>query len=506
MHKQNGIYYTPPNLAEYLAKPLLSSNNQTILDPAYGEGSLLLAAERIYKEQNENSELHLFGCDIKPLNGLLKHLPEANLLKMDFFDFPIENKFQTILMNPPYVRHHILDNNTIKKYREQHSELKLISNNADLWAYFVIKSTLHLRAGGSMGAILPWAFLQADYAQPIRQWLYENFGEIKLLSLNKQYFEDAEERVILLWLKDFGSQCTSLQLAFSRDTSLEINYTKLGAKDWNSEKVVYNGNTSISDVIDLFKNRYKFTEFGKYADIKIGIVTGAVDFFIMSTEKAQKCGFKQRNLVPIINSAKQFPDVLKNGSKGLENCLKITEKESKRFCTYLKLGIDNEYDLRAHSKLRKPWYAVKIGQTPDAFFPYRVSKIPYILMNSSKIQSTNSVHRVYFKKMTRIEKMWIQVSVLSAIGQLSLEVNSKTYGREMLKLEPTSIKKSIVLKKKDKSIIPIYKEIVALLRDSKKDEAVRKATTFLNKKLKVPEKLAESINKALYDIQSGRSD
>jgi hypothetical protein len=102
--------------------------------------------------------------------------------------------------------------------------------------------------------------------------------------------------------------------------------------------------------------------------------------------------------------------------------------------------------------------------------------------------------------------MWVEVSLLSAISQLSLEINSKTYGREMLKLEPTSIKKCIVLRKKDKSVVPVYEKIISLLAQSKKDEAVIVATDFLNRKLKIPSSLAETIYKALYEIQSGRSE
>jgi type I restriction-modification system DNA methylase subunit len=80
-HRKHGIYYTPSVLADYLAAPLITDAGVKILDPAYGEGALLLAAERQYHRKFPNSSLHLFGCDIKPVNGLLRHLPEANLKK-----------------------------------------------------------------------------------------------------------------------------------------------------------------------------------------------------------------------------------------------------------------------------------------------------------------------------------------------------------------------------------------------------------------------------------------
>lgn len=108
--RKDGIFYTPPELADYLVKPFSGTGNISILDPAYGDGALLLSAERILHNQQNPVTIEVFGCDTKPVNGLLKHLPEANLQKLDFFDYPTTKKHSLILTNPPYVRHHYQDN------------------------------------------------------------------------------------------------------------------------------------------------------------------------------------------------------------------------------------------------------------------------------------------------------------------------------------------------------------------------------------------------------------
>jgi hypothetical protein len=83
-----------------LAKKLLTYNDSKILDPSYGEGALLLSAERVMHTHGQTS-FELFGCDIKPVNGLLQHLPQANLVRENFLDYSINKKFSSILMNPP---------------------------------------------------------------------------------------------------------------------------------------------------------------------------------------------------------------------------------------------------------------------------------------------------------------------------------------------------------------------------------------------------------------------
>lgn len=504
-NRENGIYYTPPDLAEYLATPLMPSADAEILDPAYGEGALLLAAERIHNKVPGCSSISLFGCDTKPVNGLLKHLPEANLRKIDFFDFPVEIKFDLVLTNPPYVRHHLLDADTLKKYRGLFSEISILKNTADLWAYFMIKSALHLKPNGSLGAILPWAFLQADYAQPLREWLFNNFQEIKLLALSDKYFEQAEERVILVWLKGYTQKCTSLQIGSAKDITQPITFTDLTHENWNSNRVLYRVGDDIETTLATLKNVYGFTPLGDHVDVKIGVVTGADKYFIMSSQKVKENGIDRNHLIPILTTSKSFPDLINKGPRSLKKLVRINKKHYTKYRSFISKGIAKKYQTRAHSTLRTPWYAVKIGKTPDAFFPYRTSKIPYLLLNTHNIQCTNSIHRIYFKeKFTQAEKQWIQVSLLSLMGQLSLESNSKTYGRGLLKIEPNSLKKALVIKRNDLAIRPIYMQVMQLLAENDKLQAVEIATNFIAQYLNIPLDILARAKSALTDFQSLR--
>ena len=505
-NRENGIYYTPPDLAEYLVKPLLTEYNASILDPAYGEGALLLAIERVQQQALTHSKISLFGCDIKPVNGLLMHLPEANLKKVNFFDFSVESKFDIVVTNPPYVRHHLLDAEDLKRYRKSFVDIEILKNTADLWAYFMIKSVLHLKPNGALGAILPWAFLQADYAQPLRHWLFNHFKEIKLVALSNKYFKETDERIILIWLKGYGKICKKLEIGSAKDIEQPIEFGTLSHDNWNSNRVLYHGGEEIESTLSVLKRDYGFTSLGDHADVKIGIVTGADKFFIMSDEIAKKNSIHGKNLIPILTTAKSFSELIKNGPRSLPRLIKINENHFEKYRSFLRKGISKNYHHRAHCKLRSPWYAVRIGNTPDAFFPYRTSKFPYLLLNVHGIQCTNSVHRIYFKgKLTATEKQWIQVSLLSQMGQLSLESNSKTYGRGFLKIEPTSLKKALVIISKNTMILPVYRNIIELLSNNKRSEAVQLATDFIAHSLGISEELISLIQTTVNNIQNIRT-
>lgn len=503
-NKKTGVYYTPPVLADYLVKPLVTSSNQKILDPSYGEGALLLAAERIIENNSKYANVNLYGCDIQPVNGLLKHLPEANLIEIDFFDFSSEHLFQTILMNPPYVRHQIQNLTKIKKYRAKIPQLSILNNNADLWAYFLVKAVSHLQQNGSIGAILPWAFLQADYARKMRKWLAESFNEIKVVALSNKYFEKADERIVVLWLEGYGNNCRSIKIASSKNIESKIDFTELPLQNWYSEKVCYIGINDIEQIFSRYKSEFGFTKFFNHADIRIGVVTGAVDYFIMSKNTAKENKFKSNRLIPILSRSNELPKYLKHGKAELRVLIALRKEDHLNYPEFVNRGIEDKIHLRSHSTLREPWYSVKVGNIPDAFFHYRISKIPYLLPNNKKVQCTNSIHRVYFKKLTAVEKKWIIVSMLSTPSQLSVEANSKTYGRGVLKIEPSSLKNTLVLKRNDSSINQTYKKIISLLCDDNKEEAMQVASEFINKKLKIPVDLQRSTDKAISTYQQLR--
>jgi len=504
-NRENGVYYTPSKLADYLASPLIEGKTTTLFDPAYGEGALLLAAERAFKNQkNIKGSIHLFGCDKKPVNGLLKHLPKANLKNIDFFNYPMNASFDVILMNPPYVRHQLQDHEAVLNYRDKVPELKKLNFAADLWAYFMIKSIYHLKEGGCVGAILPWALLQADYARPVREWLSKKFKTIRVLALNEKYFDKAEERVILLWLRDYGKKCDNFEIASAKYIDEKIEYKKLPLKNWTSDRVCYVDSETARKIIAFYRRTFGFSTLDNFANVRIGVVTGADKFFIKQIGEARELGFRSNNLTPIITSTKQFPDLLTNGLANLKRLILIKKRHSANAEAYIKTGVKKKFNSRAHSRLRNPWYEVKIGKLPDGFFPYRISKCPCLLLNEWNIQCTNSVHRIYFKKLTIVQMKWVSVSLLSNIGLLSLEANSKTYGRGMLKIEPGSLNKALALKQNDLSVNEVYDNIVEKLKNNNRQEAVIIATNFIDSHFKIPPQLSASCSMALQMFQNFR--
>lgn len=195
----NGIYYTPPRLAERLLDILAAEGadwaEADILDPACGGGAFLITvANRMlgdYRIKNllavdklVHLERHLTGFEIDPFAGWITQVlldiivyPETVLAKrrlkaiikiQDTIEcVQHENKtFDIIIGNPPYGRIK-LDESTRNFYARS------LYGHANLYGVF-IDAALRLRKdNGLIGFVTPTSFLGGKYFSNLRQVLAE---------------------------------------------------------------------------------------------------------------------------------------------------------------------------------------------------------------------------------------------------------------------------------------------------------------------------------------------
>jgi adenine-specific DNA-methyltransferase len=478
--RQNGIYYTPNKLALRLVEPLANENfPANILDPACGSGSLLSAAIEVFERVKDNHVLELYGCDIAPQTDKLSQLNPTAIWKHDFLELTLNLKFDLILTNPPYVRHHELQQRMKNLYNSRIKNICPLPKVTDLWAYFIVKSVELVNEGGTLAAILPWSFLQAEYARNLREWLASQFAYIEVTSISSQQFEDAEERIVLIWLRTKGKSAQSISIRNSPDlqTNGPIHY--LSWSEWVRSRVIISHLGSIETHLSLFKKK-GYVSFREIADIKIGTVTGADSFFITKEQFALDLGFEKRNLHPIIKTLKNFNSLQLNGNMSNHVLLHFSaDNVTPKISEYLKKGENEKIHMRSHCIRRKPWYVMQRLKPPHAFFPYRSNHSPYLVLNNKQNLCTNSVHAINFPKLTKREMEWVQISLLSVPGQLSLEAYGKTYGSGVLKIEPNALGNAIVFIGNKDIPLDIYMNIDNLLNKNERLKAITMATEFM---------------------------
>jgi adenine-specific DNA-methyltransferase len=207
--KARGAHYTPPELASFLARSLLrearnSSGPFRILDPACGDGSLLLAAADAAGPRLRK-RLHLVGLDthqqavdesrsslrsidvasveIHRRDFLLESQPEVG--KQRILDLasaepnPIFSEFDAVIANPPYVRTQVLGSARAQQLAQHFG----LSGRVDLYHAFLRAISCALRKGGVLGLLTSNRFLMTQAGAAVRHILQHDFDLLHVMDL-----------------------------------------------------------------------------------------------------------------------------------------------------------------------------------------------------------------------------------------------------------------------------------------------------------------------------------
>ena len=165
---KSGEFYTPRAVTDFVVKMVDPKVGETIADFACGTGGFLVSALNHMKEEvsnttsNEKLQKSFYGVEKKSLpyllcttNMLLHDINEpqiirGNSLEKNVRDYEENDKFDIILMNPPY-------GGTEKKSVQQNFPTELRdSETADL---FMVEILYRLKQNGRVGIVLPDGFL-----------------------------------------------------------------------------------------------------------------------------------------------------------------------------------------------------------------------------------------------------------------------------------------------------------------------------------------------------------
>ncbi len=548
-----GAFATPDDLARYLARLTIGSPGISVLDPAYGAGALLKAAlERLGQLGDRNPGSRLFGYDIRPWRILAPDRKAVepfrrNLEKADFFSAQLRREsmvYDVILMNPPFIRHHKIPDSTTRRIRKAvdgSGELPLYSN---MWAYFMLHSLSFLRKGGTLGAVLPWSVLYANFSIPVRKRLALSFGSIGATVVGKRPFADAEERAVVLVCSEFGTTAREIGICYSRDVPEDTpEYRKMSADVWlsrplepvleqlASSSVVIReqiaatmkesqtaqagkSRTLAARLLATARDALGFKRLGDFAKVSIGTVTGANDYFVLPKSELTTRGIPEGITRPILTSGRLLSDLWNLREINIDQrLLLLPEKKvpDGKMEAYVRLGRKRGINKRHHPQRRRTWYSIPEPSPPPAFMHYMTKEMPFMVMNPDGVLSTNSIHQVWFKnEVSKEQRKWIQVSALTSVFQVSAELAGRTYGGGVLKIEPSSASGLLVFDGNGARVpMEAYRKIGRLLAAGERAAAMKEANTAVAQVTKANAELMECYALcfgALRDMRLGLAD
>ncbi|MEV5649455.1 N-6 DNA methylase [Nocardia sp. NPDC052254] len=223
--KRHGRHYTPPALAEFLAERTLAhvrpGAELSILDPACGDGELLLAVARVAAQRFPRTSLRLAGYDLdadavrvarqrsagsdgcRAAGGDEQAIGDLGAVHSgpgrriafewrhgDFLraaDDLSAPAFDAVITNPPYVRTQQLGGETARMLSRRFG----LSGRIDLTHPFVVTVPRLLRPGGVLGLLCANRFLSTKAGANLRSLLHAELPPVELYDLGDTRLFDA---------------------------------------------------------------------------------------------------------------------------------------------------------------------------------------------------------------------------------------------------------------------------------------------------------------------------
>lgn len=246
-----GQVYTPEDIVSNMIK--LRKNKGSILEPSSGDGAFSNVIDNIV------------SIEIDPKNK------KDNNIIMDFFDYSVDNKFDTVIGNPPYVAFKHISKETLSKIQSL-TYLNNFDNRTNLYLYFIRKCLEHLTDSGEIIFITPREFIKSTASIKLNNLLYET-GTIT------HWFEYGDEIVFK------GFSPTVVIWRFEKNNFTRKTKTRNGIKKFK-----------LNDGQISFVSEDYLVKFSDLFFVKVGAVSGKDEIFTHESGNVDfVCSFTKTN-------------------------------------------------------------------------------------------------------------------------------------------------------------------------------------------------------------------
>lgn len=461
-----GQFATPYTLACSImkkAKTFCHKRTVSFIEPSIGLGAFYAAFRSVFK----SAAGHALGFEIdshyyNPSKELWAK-EDLELRKADFLKERTNGeRFDLLVANPPYVRHHHIDGEKKKELQKevmQSTGIK-ISGLAGLYSYFLILSEKWLADGALSCWLIPSEFLDVNYGKAIKQYLLEC---VDLLCVHKfkaddVQFDDALVSSTIIFFRKGKPSEKEIEFSCGEDVNVPSRKMKIERKrltascKWSNLFVEDTTNYSSNDDCKL----------GNFFTVKRGIATGDNSFFVMNMDTIEKYHIPSKFLKPVLPSPRYLKeDIISSDNDGN---VALTQKQYLFSCNlpedvlkekypsvweYIQEGVKRGVNKGYICSHRPLWYFCEDRKPAPFVVPYMgrgdsSKKMFRFILNKTKAITTN-VYLLLYPKDNYL-KCLTDTKLLNEVWQTLNEVtseqfatNGREYGGGLHKLEPKEL-------------------------------------------------------------------
>ena len=500
--KSLGAYYTAAPVVEFIVEWGLTQGGGVVMDPSCGDGRFLSAAAC-------RGAQRLIGCDLDP--GAL----QAARMRLagtaapacwhggDFFLMSPERigPVDLIVGNPPFIRYQRFSGES--RCQALASALRVgarLSRLAASWAPFLLHAMQFLRPGGAMGMVVPAELAQTTYGTETLRALCGGFGRIRLITFRRNWFEDAQQETFLLLAEGRGGSCGAAELVpLARiddlvgltDRAVSNASFRLGPEGHGRVGLAF-VEPDCRELVQALGDRADVVTLCDLGDVANGYVSGANDFFHCTAADGARRGLPADWLLRVARNSRSLRGLafvrgdIEHGECGGVAHHLVVPREDDLFCADHgaleafkregeRLGIADRYKCR----VREPWWRVPGLIQAQLLLPYMIGSEPHAAVNRCHALYPNSLHGLRLANPAIAER--VALALLSNLSLLSMELEGRSYGGGVLKLEPTEMQRVqlVVPSCPTQALVEAFHQADQALRDGDFAAAVRVADELI---------------------------
>jgi adenine-specific DNA methylase len=470
--KLRGGYYTPPDLAVFLARWVKAINPKKILEPSCGDGvffSALAQAKGFSKTAVTGFELDDYEAAKSKDRARQVGLKNTTIHSQDFLGWALKHmgdesmRFDAVVGNPPFIRYQYLPAPFQTLAEEIFAELKLpFTKHTNAWVSFILASMSLLRPGGRLAMVVPAEIIHVMHAQSLRSHLGRECRRLVIVDPEELWFADTLQGAVLLLAEKRMHATEKLQglgiYPVKGRSFLDLDPTDVfnAPHAINGKTVAGKWTRAILDadtraLFDEISDHAEVHRFEDVAQVDVGIVTGANKYFLVTDEVVDR--YKLSKWAhPMFGRSDHCPGIIydkkqheANARAGLPTNFLWFQGEalqrSAALRAYIEEGEEQSLHTRYKCRIRSPWFTVPSVYSTEVGMLKRAHDSPRLILNKIGAYTTDTAYRIRVRD-TKLETfVGCFVNPLTA---LSAELEGRHYGGGVLELVPSEIERLLL--------------------------------------------------------------
>jgi len=452
--REKGQFWTPDWVADAMIE-YVATGSDLIFDPATGGGAFLSALRR------RDSKVPFYGTDIDNEVLLEGIYSGANTFveNRDFIKNPPNQRFKSIVANPPYIRHHRIDEQTKLHLKQLTAQITgfTIDGRAGLHVYFLLQALHLLETGGRLAFLVPADICEGKFAPKLWKWVAEHFCIECVATFTEAAapFPSIDTNALIFFIKNELPNHHFAWIKIKERGGELKKFVENRFRGQDSSPMLFEKRSLAEALKTGFSRPQNDTPISKYAlsdfaSVMRDIATGANEFFFLTELQIAELNLPREFFRKTVGRTRDIErdtlvdgDMLRLDKSGRPTWLLSIEQPfdtlPRALREYLKKGEELALPERALIRQRKPWYKQEKRQKPEMMFAYLGRRSTRFILNNAGVVPLHCLHCVYTKSKTpqQIHALWQALNHPDTLENLHLV--SKSYGSGALKAAPRNL-------------------------------------------------------------------